>query len=165
MPTEITPTLEVVRPIRRTVILLVVRIVLLLFLVDTIYAVLLLANVAGFIPLDWTKSFAAFLWFMYTIKFILLSYLISKLVIDWISTVYYVSGGHLIRQRGVLNITETVFQLSDIDSVVLNQSWLGRMLNFGDVTVEFTVARDKEYVNLYAITTPQRYEEIFSKFV
>ena len=165
MPDENVSNVEVVKPIRRTVILLVVRIVLLLFLVDTRYAFLLLASVAGYISAEWTTLYATFLWLVYTVKFVVLAYLIARLVVDWMSTVYYIAGGHLIRQRGVLSCTETVFQLADIESVVLNQSWLGRMLNFGDVTVEFTVTGQKEYVRFYAIANPQRYEDIFSKFV
>jgi uncharacterized membrane protein YdbT with pleckstrin-like domain len=164
-PDEAKPNVEVIKPIRRSVVILVIRIFFLLFLIDTVYAFLLLANAAGYIPVDWIPSYAIFLWIIYTVKYVLLTYTILKLVVDWTSTLYYVAEGHLIRQRGVLHTTETVFQLADIDSAVMSQSWLGRMLNFGDVTVEFTVARQKEFVNLYAINDPQRYEDIFSKFV
>jgi uncharacterized membrane protein YdbT with pleckstrin-like domain len=165
LPIQVPPKVEITKPIRRTVTLLVLRMVILLFLVDSLYAALLVMNASGFISSDWSASYATFLWLAFTAKFIVLAFLLTKLVVDWMSTVYYVSGGHLIRQRGVMNLVETVFQLTDIDSVVMNQSWLGRLLNYGTVTVEFTVARDKEYVRLYAITNPQLYEDIFSQFV
>ena len=169
MPTtvqdEAIPLVEVVKPIRRTVVILVIRILLLLFLIDTVFAFLLFANAVGYIPVDLIASYAVFLWIIYTAKYILLSYLLIKMVIDWVSTLYYVTDGHLIRQRGVLHLTEKVFQLADIDSAVMSQSWLGHILNFGDVTIEFTVASQKEFVNLYAINDPQRYEDLFSKFV
>ena len=161
----VVPSVEVARPIRRSVVVLGIRIFLVLFVVDTLFAILLLASVAGYVPADWTTGYATFLWIVYTVKFLFLSYLIIRLVVDWLSTLYYVTGGHLIRQRGVLNTAETVFQLADIDSAVMSQSWLGRMCNFGDVRVEFSVAREKEFVNLYAINDPQRYEDLFSKFI
>jgi uncharacterized membrane protein YdbT with pleckstrin-like domain len=162
---EVTPVIEMVKPIRRSLIILITRIILVLFVTDTLYAFLLLANVAGYIPTDLIFSYGVFLWIIYTAKYLLLTYAIVKMVIDWVGTLYYVTNGHLIRQRGMLHITETVFQLADIDSAVMSQSWLGRMFNFGDVTIEFTVARQKEFVNLYAINDPQRYEDLFSRYV
>ena len=161
---EAVPNVEVTRPIRRSVVVLGIRIFLVLFVVDTFFAVLLLADVAGYVSADWMAGYAAFLWIVYTLKFMFLTYAIIRLVVDWLSTLYCVTGGHLIRQRGVMSTTETVFQLTDIDSAVMSQSWLGRLCNFGDVTVEFTVAREKEFVSLYAINDPQRYEDLFSKF-
>jgi uncharacterized membrane protein YdbT with pleckstrin-like domain len=164
-PSETNQNVEVARPIRRSVIILAVRIFLVLFVGDTIYAGLLLVSVLGYVPAEWTNSYAIFLWVVYTLKYLLLTYLIIRLVVDWLSTLYYVAGGHLVRQRGVLHTTESVFQLENIDSAVMSQSWLGRLLNFGDVTVEFTIARQKETVMLYAINDPRRYEDLFSKFV
>ena len=46
----------------------------------------------------------------------------------------------------------------------MSQSWPGRMLNCGDITVEFTVTNHMEFDKLYAINDPQRYEDLFSKF-
>ena len=162
---ETQPNVEVLRPIRRSVLILGLRIFLVLFVVDTLFAILLLASVIGFVPADWIAGYASFLWIVYTVKFIFLTYLIIKLVVEWVGTLYYVANGHLIRQRGVLNTTETVFQLSDIDSAVMSQSWLGRMWNFGSVTVEFSVAFRKESVYLHAINDPQKYEDLFMQFV
>lgn len=162
---EVAPIVEVARPIRRSLVVLGIRIFLLLFIVDTFFAILLGASVVGFVPANLTAGYAVLLWIVYTLKFFFLTYLIIRLVVDWFSTLYYVTGGHLVRQRGVLNTTETVFQLTDIDSAVMSQSWLGRLCNFGDVTVEITVAREKEFVILYAINDPQRYEDLFSKFI
>ncbi len=165
MPHEDISIIGVAKPIRRTVTLLVVKIVTLLFLVNILFAALLVVSVTGFLSAEWVSSYAAFLLIIFAAQCIFLAFFVARLVIDWMSTVYYIAGGHLIRQRGTLDTTETIFQLTDIDSVELKQSWIGRILNFGDVTVEFTIAREKEYVNLYAITNPRFYEDIFTKYV
>jgi uncharacterized membrane protein YdbT with pleckstrin-like domain len=165
LPIELNPNHEIIKPIRRSVAILIIKIFFLLFLVDTVYAFLLIANVSGYIPVDLLSSYAVFIWVIYTAKFIFLAYLVLKLIIDWTNTLYYVANDHLIRQRGVLNTTETIFQLSDIEAVVMSRSWLGRTLNYGDVTITFDVARQKEFVYLYAVNDPERYESFFSTFV
>lgn len=156
---------EVVAPIRRNVLILAVRLFLVLFIADTIYAALLMATVLGYVATDLTTSYTVFLWAAHTVKNIVLTYLLIALVTNWISTLYFVSGGHLIRQRGVLRIKETVFQLTDIETVATNQSWLGRIFDFGDVTITFSIARQREEVKLYAINNPHRYEQLFSAYV
>lgn len=156
---------EVVAPIRRNVLILAVRLFLVLFIADTLYAALLLATVLGYVPADLTTSYLVFLWVAHTVKNLLLAYFLIALVANWVSTLYFVSGGHLIRQRGVLRIKETVFQLTDIEAVDSNQSWLGRLFDFGDVTITFIIARQREEVKLYAINNPHRYEQLFSAYV
>ncbi|MEI6478360.1 MAG: PH domain-containing protein [bacterium] len=163
--TTTVPAVEVVEPIRRSVVVLVVRIFLLLFIADTLYAFLLLGVVLGIVPSGWSASYTLFLWVAHTLKNIMLTYLLLYMVVGWISSVYYVTAGHLIRQRGVLKIEETVFQLTDIEAVGMNQSWLGRLFNFGDVTIRFSIAREPRDIMLYAINNPRKYESLFSKYV
>ena len=165
MTTDVNPAFETIEPIRRNSILLAARIFLILFLADTIYSLLLLAPILGYVSAPWNESYIVFLWVAHTVKTIFLTYLIITQVISWISTLYYVQNEHFIRQRGVFHIKETVFQLHDIESVHLNQSWLGKLFNFGDVIVTFLIARQKEEVNLYAINHPEIYEDLFSKYV
>jgi membrane protein YdbS with pleckstrin-like domain len=165
MPEEAPPHVEVIEPIRRNIPLLAIRIVLVMFIADTVYAALLLATVLGYIPSEWTASYTVLLWVAHTVKNIILSYLVIRLVIAWISTLYFVTEGHLVRQRGVLHTVETVFPLDATQSVVMSQNTLGRLFNFGDVTITFIIARQREEVTLYAVNNPQRYEKLFSTFV
>jgi len=165
MADQTSQNLEVVEPIRRNIVILGIRMFLVIFLADTLYAGLLMVMAFGYLPSEWSISYVVLLWIVHTVKNILLTYLLISLVIGWISTLYFVAAGHLIRQRGVLHIKESVFQLTDIESVMLNQSWLGRIFDFGDVTITFVVARQREEVILYAINHPQRYEQLFSQFV
>jgi uncharacterized membrane protein YdbT with pleckstrin-like domain len=164
-PGEPVPSVEVVKPIRRSIILLGIRMFLVLFLLDTVYALLILIPLFGYVSAEWNPSYVAFLLVVHTMKNLLLSYLLITQVGTWFGTLYYVSGGHLIQQRGLLNTTDIIYQLTDIQSVVMRQPWLGRFLNFGNVTISFTVGREKEVVLLYAITNPRLYEELFSEFV
>ncbi len=165
MPVQPSSPIEVVQPIRRSIIVLGVRMFILLFIADSIYAGLLLFLVIGVVPTRWTTEYTVVLWFVHTVKNVLLTYSLLHLVVSWISTMYYVTAGHLIRQRGVLHTEDTIYQLTDIESVVMDQSWLGKLLNFGDVTITFFVARIPEKVTLYSIENPKRYEELFSKYV
>jgi uncharacterized membrane protein YdbT with pleckstrin-like domain len=159
------PTIEIMKPIRRNIVLLGIRMFLVLFMIDTVYAFLILIPLFGYVASDWHMPYVGFLLVIHTLKNGLTAYMLISLVTNWISTLYYVNGGHLIRQRGVLNTKETVYQLTDIEEVVMNQSWLGRLLNFGDITITFLVARQREDLVLYAINNPRMYEELFSKFV
>jgi len=151
--------LEIVEPIRRSIVVLAVRMFLLLFLADTIYALLLLIVASDSLPSQWSTLYTTILWAIHTGKSLLVSWMLIKLVVDWISTLYFVSNGHLIRQRGVLHIRETIFQLTDIEGVALNQSWLGNKFDFGDVTITFLVAGQREAITLYAINHPVKYEQ------
>lgn len=158
-------TSTVPEPIRRSVVLLGARIFLVLFIADSIYGLLLAALAFGYIPANLVSSYAVLLWIIHTLKSFLIIYLILYLVLKWISTIYYISEEHLIRQRGVLNIKENLYQLQDIEAVSMNQSWLGRLFNFGDVHITFMIARQKEEVELYATNSPQKYERLFSHYV
>gem|GEM_PF-4110793 len=53
----------------------------------------------------------------------------------------------------------------DIESVSMHQSWLGKIFNFGDVLITFLVAREKQSIELYGISNPEKYEHIFSHYV
>jgi hypothetical protein len=165
MESSATQNVEVVEPIRRNIVILGVRMFLVLFLIDTFYAGLLMALVFGYIPSEWSSAYTVMLWVVHTLKDVLLAYLLISMVTNWFSTLYFVAGGHLLRQRGVLQTKESVFQLTDIESVVMSQSWLGKIFDYGNVTISFLVAREREEVTLYAINHPHRYEQVFSKFV
>src|SRR5947207_1464074 len=98
---ENVPDVEVLEPIRRNVVFLAVKMFIVLVFADSIFALLILLTVAGLIPTEWTAAYILFLWIAHTIKDVFLTYTLINLVVSWVSTLYYVSGGHLIRQRGV----------------------------------------------------------------
>jgi uncharacterized membrane protein YdbT with pleckstrin-like domain len=74
---------------------------------------------------------------------VLISMLID--IVRWSREAYYVTNRRVIHVSGVFNKKVLDSSLSKINDVILNQSWLGRLLNFG--TIKILTATD-EVVNL-----------------
>ena len=87
MPTSLSErTTEIVRPIRKSVVLLVVRVFFVLLIADSVYAALLLLSALEYIPVELVATYATLLWVIYTRKFILFTYVLITMIIDWLGT-------------------------------------------------------------------------------
>ena len=156
---------NVAEPIRRNLLVLAMHIFLVLFILDSLYAIALIVLASGYIPVDLTLSYATVLLILHTLKDILMTYLVLHIVIDWVSDIYYISEGHFVRQVGVLSIHEDVFALDTIEAVDLSQSWFGKIFNYGTVRITFMVGREKQQINLLQINDPNKFERLLAKYV
>ena len=57
------------------------------------------------------------------------------LVAQWANEGYYLKENELIVKRGIIAKTETAYPYANMQSVTLQQSVVGRIFNFGQVTI------------------------------
>lgn len=146
-----------------SVLVIVLRLLTALFFLDTLLALIIL----GFFVLnnahDWHNSYIWFLLLANTIKYVILSALIVQLFADWAGRAYYLAGHHLIERLGLVNLTETTYELSQVKSVIIKQSWLARRFNFGTILLSFAGSGKEKEVVLRDINNPMTYKKYFDE--
>lgn len=154
------PSLEHLQP---SVLVIVLRLLGVLFLFDAIYSLLLL----GFFGLnnahEWHDSYIGLLWAANLVKYILVSATVMKLFAEWAGRAYYLSGHHLIERLGLINTTETTYELSQVKSVVLTQTWLGHRFDYGTIKLAFAGTGGSKDVKLRDIHNPNAYKDYFDQ--
>lgn len=152
------PRLEHLQP---SVLVIVLKLIGTLFLLDTLYAFV----IVGFYGLQnfhsWHDSYILGLLLSHTAKYALITGFIIQIFVDWAGRAYYLSGHHLIEKIGILNITETTHELSQVKSVVLSQTWLARRFNYGTIKLTFAGAGKEKEILLRNINNPVEYKQYF----
>lgn len=159
-PTHSKPNMEHIQP---SALVIVLRLLAALFLLDVVYAF----TVLGFFALndlhDWHNSYILFLFLVHAVKYLIITVVVIRLFADWAGRAYYLSGHHLIERLGLINITETTYELSQVKSVVVKQGWLGRRFNYGTIKLTLAGPREQQEVRLREINSPYRYKEYFDQ--
>lgn len=149
-----------------SIILIVLKLLASLFIVDTLYALLLLGFL-GFLGLNnvhqWHTAYVVFLVLVHTIKYVIVAGLVIQQFTEWAGRAYYLSGHHLVERIGLVNITETTHELSQVKSVVLSQTWVGRHFNFGTIKLSFVGNGKEKILALRNITNPGKYKKYFDE--
>lgn len=153
------------RLIRQSVIALVLRLLVVMVGLDLIYAVLIVFFIILDIPTTVAAATITFLWVIYMLKSVFQAYSLLQIVVTWARTLYYVTHHHLVAQTGILTINEQIFEMQQIRSVKSRQSWLGKIFDFGDVTIVFASSGFREEVVLRAIMSPVKYGEYFEGYL
>jgi uncharacterized membrane protein YdbT with pleckstrin-like domain len=152
------PALEHLQP---SVLVIVLKLLAILFMLDTLYSLLLF----GFLGLnnahEWHNTYVALLWFANTLKYVFISALVIRLFADWSGHAYYLAGHHLVERIGLINITETTYEMSQIKSIIVQQSWFGRRFNFGTIKLTFAGAGKDQSVIMRDINDPTKYKKHF----
>lgn len=151
--------------IRGSSILLTVRIFICLFLIDTVYAGILLILISNNIEFVDHITLLMVLWIIHTVKFFIIVFFMMGLILPWVSTVYYIGDHHLIKFSGIWRKNEVIFDLYNVRSVSMHENWLGKLLNYGDVNVIISGSGYREEVHIKGITDPKKYERIFREYL
>lgn len=155
---ELPKTIEHLQP---SVLVIVLRLLGALFFLDTLLALL----ITGFFVLnnahDWHDSYVLFLLLAQIAKYLVVTALVIQLFGEWSGRAYYLSGHHLIERLGLVNITETTYELSQVKSVIVKQSWLARRFNYGTITLSFAGSGEEKVVILRDINNPMTYKKYF----
>lgn len=154
------PPLEHLQP---SVVVLLFRLLGAIFLLDTIYGLFIL----GFFGLgnvhDWHDPYVGFLWIAQIAKYFVITAIAIQVFAQWAGRAYYLSGHHLIERLGIVNITETTYELSQVKSVIVHQSWLGRRFNYGTIKLSFAGSNQQQEIILRDINNPMRYKVHFDQ--
>ncbi len=84
------------------------------------------------------------------------------LILKWFSTHYHIAGKRLVKQQGVFNLKEEAYNLEDIQSVSLNQSLWGRILQYGDLEIVFRSETGQDRLSLTGIAQPDKQKELIT---
>lgn len=151
-------------PIRVSVAVLIMRLFIVMFLVDTVYS---LINIFVF-DLQLLQQFhyqlATILFVAHFFKNALSLYLVITIVLNWISKVYYLTDKYLVRREGIIHIKEKIYDLKIIRSISVNQGIIGKLFHYGDIAITTSASggyNDKIY--LTSISQPEKYREIFKQ--
>ena len=103
---------------------------------------------------------------MFFLKIIVFGVFIFVGVLHWNHLDYFLSESQLIMKKINQHMTaaeEDTHELRSIFKVTMEQSWMGRLFNFGHIHLEMTGYDSK--VNLEDIKDPAYYKSVFDKYV
>ncbi len=153
-------TVEHLRP---SAVVIVLRLLAVLFLFDTVYAFIIFVFFGLGDSQLLHSSFVVVLWLLHTIKYILVTVIVIRLFANWAGRAYYLSGHHLVERLGLVNTTETTYELSQLKSIALSQNWLGRRFNYATFVLKFSGSNTSSNVILRDINNPSRYLDILNE--
>lgn len=70
----------------------------------------------------------------------------AVIVALWMSEVYYIYGDFIIHRIGIFQIKEEEYSLRNIEALTVDQSFLGRIFNFGTLHFFSPVLRQEYYL-------------------
>jgi hypothetical protein len=146
--------------IRPSVILLALRIAALLLIIETIYAIFLWIGLKTNVSEEYYRTILSVLLVLHSLKYFAELAAVAVAIFPSLISHYYLSEHQLISYVGLISIEEKFFELSDMKSIVLEQSIIGKLFNYGSLVVEFSSSGFHEKVYLYGIHDPKKYEHI-----
>jgi uncharacterized membrane protein len=150
--------------IRQSIAVLVIRLSLVLFLVDTLYALLFFMTIMLHPPERFHTAVLILFWIAHTIKYIVMTYLILKVTLQWSNPNQYIVGHLLVARVGTVSVTEKQYDLEQLKSVSIHQDWLGKHFNYGTVTLKLAALGYSETVMLADIHNPKLCETTLARY-
>jgi len=99
------------------------------------------------------------LYFLVLIK----TFITFFLIVQWLNEYYEISAEMIKYRRGIIFRRVDDYPIADIKFIEVQQGVLGRMLNFGTITL--LNVRRVQYAQMYLIHNPMRYAEIIEELV
>jgi membrane protein YdbS with pleckstrin-like domain len=150
-------------PIRRSAAALAIRLFLLLFMIDTVYALLILGFMYISPPHEYYPMFVAFLWLLHTAKYIFITVVMLRTVLGWLGKSYLISGHHLITHDGIYRVDEKVYELDQLKAIDIHQDWIGRRFHYGNIKLALSAHGYNEQVELVDVAEPEKYEHVLEE--
>jgi len=152
-------------PIRGSIFLLLTRIFFIMVGTDTIYLSIRIFVFKLNPPfLNGTTTDIIFFIFL-TCSYIVQIFLIYSVLLHWLNKRYYFENNHLIVKKGIFKITERIYDLPNLKSVIVTQSLLGNLLHIGTITLTIAAPGITEEVSLTEIPHPHILERQIKKFI
>lgn len=149
-------------PIRGSVSLLVFRLFLILFFIDTSYSLLTLFVFELEIFQNYHYQLIGILFLAHFIKNAFSIYLVLSIVLKWVSIVYFVTDKYIMQREGVLSTKEKIYDLKNIKSVTVQQGLIGKLFHYGDIQISSHGLGGKtENIYISDVSNPEKYKEIF----
>ncbi len=139
------------------------EVALTVFLIETAYALIFLSVFILNPSSESVRMYVLVLWALHGIKFFILVFYIVQILVRYLSGSYMITNKHLHVQRGILEADEEIYDLDQIKSVSLHQTWWGRKFHYGTITISLGARGLEKELSFYAITNPHKYVRIFEK--
>ena len=152
--------------IRGNAFLLVVKLATILVLFELLYAGINYFLTLGLVlPFNLHHHISEVLFVFEFIKLAIQLFLILHVCLSWANYEYHLSGKHIIRRKGIIHIQEDVFHFDNIRSISINQSFLGKVFNYGDITLKTSASGGYQGdIVLAGIASPKKYKEIIERY-
>lgn len=146
--------------IRSSISILAMKLLLLLFLFEVIYAILFYVLTLAFnLPLEWHHHSSIILLVINGFKIIVEFFFILYLFFQWEGISYFITKKHIIKRVGIFNSKEEIFHFENIRTITVKQSFLGKILHYGDIELKTSASGGyQEELVLVAINDPYKYE-------
>ena len=98
-------------------------------------------------------------------SYVLQIFLLFTVLFTWLNKRYYIHNSHLIVKEGLFTKRMRVYDLKGIKSIQMSQGFIGKLCNFGTVSLVITAPNIKEVVSLVEIPNPQDIEKDIDRFL
>lgn len=144
--------------------LLALQIILAILLFDIVYIILTNTLFSVTFTLGTSPSLSPLFAFL-ILKLFIQSIAIMALVLITLSKEYYLTEKQLIVKQGVLTRDEKIYELHHIKSVNRHQSFLARLIGYGDLKLSVAESGFRTDVALHNIREPKKYERVFMELM
>jgi len=152
-------------PLKPSPFYLGIRLLWVLLLLDTLYALIFVLYVVVNSPTSLAKEFLFLLWLAHVVRFIASVILILRIVDRYLFTRYRIDGHHLVADTGILEEDQKLYELKQIKSMKLGQGWWGRRFHYGNISLTFGARGYNETVEILAVGNPHKFVRIFEKYL
>lgn len=143
---------------------LVVRIVGMITFADASLAVVIMSSLYTFNYAD-SYSMIVLIATFICVKLAVLVAVTLKMAIDWVPDNYQITERQLIKHKGIASKVDKVYELANIRHVSVNESFMGRQLEYGDISLLIATAGLNEKIVLSDIKDPHHFEDIFKDYL
>jgi len=158
------PISERVQHIRPSLIALVFRVAILLLLTEAVYGLILAMGLYVFFNSSYPLNLPGFIWWINAGKFVFeIIVVVTSLRTQAVN--YYLVNHELARFSGWVHFDENVYDLRNLQTAKVGQSWLGRLFDYGDIYLTLTAAGYTQHVWMFAVQEPKKHEALISQFV
>ncbi len=154
-------------PIRESAVLLVIKLSLLFLLPDMLYVSVFYVFTVGFaLPVDLHHHISLLLIVVFFLKLLIQLFLSLYVALYWKNTTYRIDGAgkYLVKKTGIIDTKEEVYEFKTVRLIRVNQSWLGRIFNYGDVSLEISASGGYQVIlTITGIQNPKQYEQMIKQ--
>lgn len=152
-------------PIRGSMVILVAKLLVIFVFFELLYAGIYYVFTLGIsLPFDLHHHVTLAIFILEIVKILTQVYLVITVALLWANNTFYIDGENLIKKTGIINIKEDMYELNTVRSMTVDQSWLGRIFHYGDITLKTSASGGYQViVTIDGIQTPQKYKQMIKQ--
>ncbi len=156
---------ELFESVRGSTTVLMVKLLVILVLFDAAYAFISYLLTLGIsLPFDLHHHISELLLGLQIIKNVFQMILILNVVLACTNNLYFFTDRHIIKRTGILHVNEEMYHYDNIRSITVNQSWIGKVLNYGDIVLKISASGGyQDDIVLTGIENPKKYQSFLEE--